>query len=235
MYPHKLTLHFFASLLILGSSNSVIAQKQKPPSGGRPAVIVDERLAVLRSTPGFEGKFLRRLPRGKPVAIRAAKSADGLVFLLINVSSRTHGWIQREAVASSVYSDEDQRVFALIRNSTDYERIVRSRIFLEAFSRSRLRPQVLLLLGDAAELMAEKLTRDASRKLKDGTTIAVRKSYYLNYSGLDRYSRQGVYFVFDDSENRFHYNGKAWRQLVSLYPHSQEAGAAKERLKKISQ
>src|SRR6185295_7904843 len=204
MIPHKLRL---CLLFILFLQITGFAQK-KPPSGGRLAVVVDERLAALRATPQFSGRLVRRLSRGRLVAVRSVKtSPDGITFLLVNVTRRTHGWIQRDAVASPSRSGDDRRLFALIQRSTGFDRLARARILLDHFPRSPLRPEVLLLLGDTAEALAEKLSLDAARRLKNDLGDASEFSYYLNYTGLDRYNRQRVSFVFDKTTNRFHYDG----------------------------
>jgi len=227
MIPHKLTL---CLLFILFLQITGFAQK-KPPSGGRLAVVVDERLAALRATPQLNGKLVRRLSRGRLVAVRSFKiSADGITFLLVNVSSRTHGWIQRDAVVSPSRSGDDRRLFMLIQRSTGFDRIARARIFLDHFPRSPLRPEVLLLLGDTAESLAGKLSLDAARRLKDDLGNAPDFSYYLNYTGLDRYNRQRVVFVFDKITKRFHYDGAAWRELIRHYPRSIAALEARKRL-----
>src|ERR1041384_6464330 len=159
MIPHKLTL---CLLLFLFTPNTIIGQQRKPPTGGRVAVVVDERLAALRLTLLLNGRLVRRLSRGRLVAIRSAKtSADGITFLLVNVSSRTHGWIQRDAVATPSRPGDDRRLLTLIQRSDGFDRIARARIFLDNFPRSSLRPTVLLLLGDTAEFLAPKLSLDA--------------------------------------------------------------------------
>ena len=156
MLPHKLTLCLF---LILPSSSSILAQQRKPPVGGRLAIVVDERLAALRATPELSGRLVRRLSRGRLVAIRSMKTnADGISFFLVNVSSRTRGWIQRDAVVSPSRPGDDQRLFTLIEHSQGFDRIACARIFLDHFQRSRLRPAILLLLGDTAEDLATKLS-----------------------------------------------------------------------------
>src|SRR5688572_25973589 len=149
MLPHKLTLCLLVLLFIPFTG---VAQKRKPPSGGRLAVVVDERLAALRSTPELTGKLVRRLSRGRMVAVRATKTAsDGITFFLVNVTRRTNGWIQREAVVSPSRSGDDRRLLDLINQSQGFDRISRARIFLDHFPRSTLRPEVLLLFGDSAE------------------------------------------------------------------------------------
>jgi len=227
MIPHKLTL---CLLFILFVQTTGFAQK-KPPTGGRLGVVVDERLAALRATPQLNGRLVRRLSRGRLVAVRSFKTnADGITFVLVNVTRRTRGWIQRDAVASPSRSGDDRKLLTLIQRSTGFDRIARARIFLDLFPRSPLRPEVLLLLGDTAESLAEKLSLDAARRLKDDPGDAPEFSYYLNYTGLDRYNRQRVNFVFDNATKRFHYNGAAWRELIRVYPRSSAAREARKRL-----
>ena len=226
MIPHKLAL----CLLIFFLQLTCFAQK-KPPSGGRLAIVVDERLAALRATPQLNGTLVRRLSRSRLVAVRSTKrSADGLTFLLVNVSSRTHGWLQREAVVSPSRSGDDRKLLTLIQRSDGFDRLARARIFLDYFPRSPLRPEVLLLLGDTAESLAAKLSQDAARRLNDDLGDAPEFSYYLNYTGLDRYNRQRIGFVFDKATKRFLYDGTAWRELIRRYPKTSQAVDASKHL-----
>jgi hypothetical protein len=228
MLPHKLTLCFLFILLI---PNTAFAQKRRPPSGGRLAIVVDERLAALRATPQLTGRLVRRLGRGRLVAIRSMKTGpDGIAFFLVNVTRRTHGWIQREAVASPSRTGDDLKLLGLIQHSEGFDRISRARIFLDHFPRSPLRPAVLLLLGDSAEEAADSLTKSAARRLNEMTKAAPEFSYFLNYSGLDRYNRLRVKFVFDKSTKHFHYDGAAWRELTHRYPKTPQAAEARKRL-----
>lgn len=227
MILRKLTLCLF---LFCFSQTFAIAQR-KPPAGGRLAIVVDERLAALRATPELNSRLVRRLGRGRMVAIRSTKTtADGITYFLVNVTSRTHGWIQREAITSSTRAGDDQRLLRLIERSQGFDRLSRARIFLDHFTRSPLRPNVLLLLGDTAEELAKQLSTDAARRLKDDPGEAPEFSYYLNYTGLDRYNRQRVGFIFDQASRRFHYDGAAWRELIRRYPKTSQAGEAKKRL-----
>jgi hypothetical protein len=239
MNPHKLTIHILVLLAWFISCNTLpetrtLAQKRRAPPGGRVAVVVDESLSALRATPQLSGKLVRRVGRGKLVSIRAARSSqDGIVFLLVNVTSRTHGWIQREALVSASYPGDDEKLLNLVRISKDYDRVARSRIFLENFPHSPLRAEVLLLLGDTAEEVSAKLTRDALRRISDSPHLAPEFSYFLNYTGLDRYNRQGVGFVFDRSAKRFHYDGSAWQEVVRRYPRTPQAQEARDRLRRL--
>jgi hypothetical protein len=233
MNPHKLTLKLFFCLIVFLLSAKMSFPKQ--PSGGRLAIVVDERLAALRREPRLNGRLVKRLSRGRLVAIRASrKTADGVVFLLVNVTSRTHGWIQREAVVSTGRIGDDRFLLDLIKASHGFDRIARARIFLDHFPRSPLRPQVLLNLGNIAEELAAKLSHDAARRFN--TTVAAPEfTYFLNYSGLDRYNRQRVLFIFNPTTKRFHYDGAAWRELIRRYPKTPEATEARERLAQLAE
>ena len=239
MCPHLITRKPFCVLTVI-FFNLLCVQvfsKQRPPRGGWIAVVVDERLSAVRSVPDLSGKLIRRLGRGRLVAVRATrKSSDGVVFFHVNLSSRTQGWIQREAVVSASRAGDDERLLRMILLSTEFDRIARTRIFLDYFPRSRLRPQVLLLLAITAEEMAGRLTRDADRRFhsRQQTSDAPEFSYYLNYSGLDRYNRQGVRFTFDPKAKRFHYDGAAYRELIRRFPTSEEASTARQRLGSFS-
>jgi len=228
MYPHKLTLPVCLVLLLF---HVAALGQRKPPAGGRIAIVVDERLAALRSSPQLNGKLVRRLGRGRLVAITGTKiSSDGIVFYRVNVTTRTRGWIQRESVVSSSRAGDDARLLRLVENSHGFDRISRSQLFLNHFNRSSLRAKVLLLLGDTAEELAVKLTQSVSRKLHASFLSAPEFSYYLNHPSLDRYNRQNIHFVFNPSTKRLHYDGTAFRLLLRHHPHSPEAATARQRL-----
>jgi len=234
MRPHKLAVQLSLVLFVLVFCLDASAQQRRPPSGGRLAVVVDERLAALRSTPRLTGSLVRRLSRGRVVAIRSAKMGpDGVTFLFVNVTTRTRGWIQRESVVSASNRGDDQRLFQLINDSHGFDRIVRSRIFLDHFPRSPLRPAVLLLIGDTAEQLSTDLSKSISRKLT-APLYAPEKTYYLNHPSLDRYSRQNIHFLFNPTTHRLHYDGHAFRLLLRLHPKSPEAAEAKERLAELN-
>lgn len=237
MRPHKLTIQLSLPLTVflLVSSLAASAQQRKAPSGGRLAVVVDERLAALRSTPALTGNLVRRLGRGRLVAIRSAKTnADGVTFFFVNVTTRTRGWIQRESVVSPSRPGDDHRLFNLIQNSTGFDRIARCRIFLDHFLRSPLRPAVLLLIGDTAESLASQLSTSISRKLTNPPLAAPAFAYFLNHPSLDRYNRQNIHFLFNPTTKRLHYDGLAWRLLLRLHPKTPEALEAKARLNELN-
>lgn len=215
-------------------SISTAAQQRRAPEGGQRAVIVDERLAALRDAPDLSANLLQRMSRGRMVAIRGARrSSDGVTFYRVAVTRRTGGWVQTEALVSPVRKGDDDRLLRLIQNSDDFDRIVRARIFLDTFTRSPLRPIVLMIYGEAAEKAAAKLSHDAVRRLDEKEMAASGApifSYFLNYNGLDRYRRQGIAFVFDRVAKQFHYDGASWREILRRYPNSAEATEARKQL-----
>jgi hypothetical protein len=219
-------------ILILAQTKA--SAKKRPPAGGRVAIVVDERLSALRTTPDFFGKLLRRVSRGGLVAIRGEKrNRDGVVFYRVNVTSRTNGWMQREAVVSPSRSGDDARLLRLIEGSEDFDRIARARIFLDNFRLSGFRPEVLMIYAQAAEDASSHLSRDALRRLDEKEMSAGAApifSYFLNFNELDRYNRQGVIFVFNAREKRFHYDGEGWQEIVHRYPRSSQAVEARKRL-----
>src|SRR5215213_8520937 len=125
MSPHKLTLKLLLCLLL--ASEVAAAQQRKPPAGGRVAIVVDERLAALRSTPQLSGTLVKRLSRGRMVAVRTYRTTpDGIVFCLVNTSTRTHGWIQRDALISASHRGDDHRLLDLINASEGFDQITRA-------------------------------------------------------------------------------------------------------------
>ena len=213
-------------------------RRQAGASATGRAVVVDERLSALRQEPTLNAPLLQRLGRGRTVTIMGSKRAtDGVVFNRVAVSRQTRGWIQAESLISTRRADDDARLLRLARDANGFDRIECARLMLEIFPRSSLRPQALLLLGDAAEAAAERLTRDAQRRLKISdmqSNPATPHSYMLNFQGLDRFNREGVTFVYDEAANRFHYDGASWREILRRHPNSVEVAVARERLAKLA-
>jgi hypothetical protein len=228
----------FAFCLLFLTPAALAQRPRRAPEGGQRAVVVDERLAVLLDAPDLGANLLQRMGRGRMVAIRGLKrSADGVTFYRVAVTKRTGGWIQSEAVVSTVRRNDDERLLRLIQTSDDFDRVVRARIFLDVFKGSALRPAVLMLYGEAAERSAAHLSRDAVRRLDEKEMAAGGApafSYFLSYNGLDRYRRQGVAFVFDRRARQFHYDGAAWREILRRHPRSPEAEEARKRLETLA-
>jgi hypothetical protein len=210
------------------------AEHRPAVTGGQRAVVIDERLAALRESPELTARLLQRMSRGRKVAIVGSRRAgEDVTFYRVMLTKRTGGWVQSEAVISPARKEDEERLLRLIRGSEDFDRLSRAFIFLDLFPKSSLRPTVLLLYAEAAEEAASRLSRDASRRL-DANEMkaggAPDYSYFLNYSGLDRYNRQGISFVFDRAKKQFHYDGAAWREIVRRYPNSPEAETARKRV-----
>ena len=235
MFPQsnkKLIESLALTLLILNLLTAHAYAKKRVPPGGRVAVVVDERLSALRAAPDITAKLLERLSRGHLVSIRGEKTtADGLKFYRVAISRRTFGWLQSDAVVVPWRAGDDARLVRLIENSDDFDRIIRARTFLDAFPRSLLRPKVLTMYANEAEDIAAKLSQAAQRRFAKSELPAdgaPEFSYYLNYSGLDRYNREGITFKFDRATKKFSYDGAAWREIVKRYPNSPEAAEARK-------
>jgi hypothetical protein len=217
---------------------SAVIARRRPPPGGRLALVADERLSALRSIPELSGNLLRRLGRGTLVAIKGERrSRDGIVFYKVNVTLRTGGWIQRDAVFAPSRAADDDRLLRLIKASDGFDRVVRAKIFLDNFTGSELRPEVLLIYALAAEDAATHLSRDAARRLDEkemNAGGAPMFSYFLNFNELDRYNRQGITFLFDQNAKQFRYDGEGWQELIHRYPRSPQAGEARKRLEAAS-
>lgn len=222
-----------AFVLLLTTSTSEAQRRRRPPPGGNVAVVVDERLSALRDAPGLTAALVRRLGRGRFVSVSGERESGGVTFLRVRVTSRTGGWMQAEAVVRPSRAGDDARLLRLVRGSGEFDRLARARILLEAFPRSTLRPAALLVFGDAAGEAAERLSREAARRLDPaemragGATV---ESYFLNYNGLDRYRRLGVVFDFDPAARRYRYDGAAFREILRRHPRSPEAAEARKRL-----
>ena len=234
--PLFLGFWILLSLVIpqLIAPSAASAQKRRAPGSGRIGVIVDERLSALRESPELSGKLIKRISRGRRVSLRGERRMpSGIVFNRVNLTSRTNGWVQRDALVVPSRKGDDEKLLRLIGASEYFDRIARARIFLDSFPRSALRPAVLLLYGDTAEAIAVRLSREASRRLNLAEMSAGGApdfSYFLNYAGLDRYNRQGIRFVFDARSKKFHYNGSSWREIIRRHPLSPETMEARQRL-----
>ncbi|HZH30763.1 MAG TPA: hypothetical protein VEY11_08365 [Pyrinomonadaceae bacterium] len=223
-----------AGLLLLGADAHPQRKRRAPAVGGQTAIVVDERLAALRDAPQLTANLVQRLGRGRAVSIIGARrGGDGLGFYRVAVTRRTRGWLPAEALAAPARAGDDEKLLRLIRGSEEFDRLARARIFLDNFARSPLRPAVLLLFGDEAELAAAKLSQAAARRLDEREMTAggaPLESYFLNFNELDRYNRQGITFIFERAAKRFRYDGEAWREILRRYPRSPEAAGARQRL-----
>lgn len=222
-----------AFVLLLVTSNVEAQRRRKPPAGGGVAIVVDERLAALRDVPRPTGNLIQRLGRGRFVAVRSERVSGGVKYLHVLVTRRTSGWLQAESVVRPSRAGDDARLLRFVQGSVEFDRLARAQLLLESFPRSTLRPVALLILGDAATEAAERLTREARRRL-DPTEMtaggAPVASYFLNYNGLDRYRRLGVVFDFDPVSKRYRYDGAAFREILRRHPRGPEATEARKRL-----
>lgn len=231
----------FLLVVILFTSNAEAQKRRvsnKPAAqnsitGNNTAIVVDERLALLRVEPSLYAKAIQRMRLGRVVKISGSKQADGVTFYRVTALPNNFGWVQSDAVVAQSKRGDDERMAKLVQATNGFEQVECATLFLETFSDSALRPAILLLLGDLTEEIALKLSAEATRRLNKremAASGAPLHSFYLNYVSLDRYRKLGVRFVFNSSTKLFHYDGASWKEIVTKFPKSSEAVEARKRL-----
>ena len=236
---------FLFVLLIVSNSAAQVTQQARGAATGSTstapgwspypkAFIIDDRLSALRREPKLQSEVIRRIRLAQRVFIVGINKPKGTepLFYRVAVTRRTRGWIHASAVATPGRRGEDQRLMSLIAQTTDgIDKITLCRIVIERFPQSRFVPSAMLLLGEEAERAADTLSQRTRRRLAEirGAEASLR-DYYLNDAGLDRYSRLGIVFDFDETTGQFAYNGKAYRDILRRFPHVEEAKLARQRL-----
>jgi hypothetical protein len=219
-------------------SNKNSATVETPQGNKNTAIVVDERLAVLRVEPSLYSRPFQRMRTGRLVSISGTKQADGVTFYRVVVPPNNYGWVQSEAVFGKFRKGEDERLARLVEASDGFEKIERAALFLTNFPNSPLRPAILLLSGDVVEEAAAKMSLEATRRLDRREMTAAGAplhSFYLNYVSLDRYRKLGIKFVFNSNTKTFHYDGAAWKEIISKFPKSSEAIEAQKRLDSLKE
>lgn len=197
------------------------------------AVVVDERLSVLRSQPSLFALPIQRMRSGRVVSVTGSKEVDGVTFYRVTAQPNNFGWVQSDAVFGKFRRGDDERLAKLVQSSDGFEQIERAQIFLETFPDSALKPAILLLLGDVLEEVALKLSTEATRRLdrrEMAASGAPLHSFYLNYVSLDRYRKLKVNFLFNPNAKLLHYDGASWREIIEKSPKSAESIEAQKRL-----
>jgi hypothetical protein len=208
---------------------------------GQRAIVFDERLSALRARPDVKAPLKQRMRRGRRVGVLGANTArDGVKFFRVAVSRNTSGWVLADAVIRPGVAADAERSLRLIEETEDqFTKARLARLYADEFRSTNFAPRALMILGETAEGAAERLSRDAKRRVGDDDSGAgpnaglTKRDFMLNYSGLDRYNRIGVTFDYDATSDRIVYDGAAYRELLRRYPRSAEAQAAGERLEKL--
>jgi hypothetical protein len=226
--------------LFLAFSIGSVAQAQarrKTFVPGRRAIVVDERLSALRTLPDVKSLLEQRLRRGRAIGILSfGKGKDGQQFLRVAVTRNTRGWILAEAVVKSGNATDAERLVKLIEETTDdFVKARLARLCANEFRATKSALRCLLVLGETAERAAERLTRDARRRVGDEEPSAglTKRDYLLNFAGLDRYNRIGITFDHSEAGDQIVYDGGAYREILKRYPRSAEASEAGLRLKRL--
>jgi hypothetical protein len=195
------------------------------------AIVCDERFSALRKQPDVKAPIVRRLRRGRVLTVTGPPSGNSEkgVFVPVSVTRRTRGWILVSAAARPGRPSDAQRVLELIeRSGDDFVRARLARICADEFTGTPAARKALLLLGEAAERAAAKLTTPIKRR--SSPSSASDRVSWLSDPALDRYNRLRITFEFDPDGQRLLYDGGAYRELLRRYPQSAEAVIARERL-----
>jgi len=247
----RITKAAAGSFLLLVSASGVSAQraalgasaldsKGKSAQAGRlvyqKAFVIDDRLSALRREPSLQSEVVHRLRLGRAVYIISANNhqAGHARFVRVAVTRRTRGWILLSAIAVPGRAGEDQRLMGLIDSVGDgFDRIRLCQMLIESFGKSQMVPRALLLLGEEADRAAETLSQRARKRLAEvnvGDGSPGLKEYYMNDTGLDRYSKVRVVFDFNESIAEFVYDGRAYSELVRRFPGREETALARQRI-----
>ena len=226
------------ALAVIAPLNATAQLKRTVFVPGQPAVVFDERLSALRAQPDVKAQLRQRLRRGRRVGILgAARNKGGVRFLRIAVSRNTEGWVLADAVIRPGAVADAEKLMRLIgETKDDFTKARLAKLCAEEFRATKFAPKALVILGEAAERAAGRLSRDARRRVGDGEPDAglnsrlSQRDFMLNYVGLDRYNRIGVTFNYDEASDRIVYDGAAYRDLKRRYPRSEEAMALREKL-----
>jgi hypothetical protein len=244
-YVHARNSHFrLIAALALALVAALTAQAQSRRNvfvPGRRAVVFDERLSVLRAQPDVKAPLEQRLRRGRRVGVLgAATNKDGAKFLRVAVSRNTRGWVLADAVIRPGVAADAEKLMSLIEETRDeFTKARLARLCADEFRSTKFAPKALLILGETAESVADRLTRDAKRRVGDDEPDAsprpglTKRDFMLNYAGLDRYNRISVTFDYDAASDRIVYDGAAYRELARRYPKSLEAKDAGVRLARL--
>src|SRR5262245_145043 len=234
----KIRLIAALALAIVAALAASAQSKRQVFVPGQRAVVFDERLSALRDQPDVKAPLKQRLRRGRRVGILGAATAKaGAKFFRVAVSRNTRGWVLADAVIRPGVATDAERLMRLVGETRDeFTKARLAKLYSEEFRSTKLAPKALMFLAESAERAAERLSRDARRRVGDEDPDAAlnkgltKQDFMLNYVGLDRYNRIGVMFDYDAASDRIVYDGSAYRELARRYPRSVEAQDARKRL-----
>lgn len=205
---------------------------------GQTAVVIDETLSVLRKTPSLFSEPVQRMSRGRRVVIQGVTEADGIKFYKVTVPPANFGWVQADAVFGTFRPGDEERLARLAQATDGFDQIEISRHFFEMFPDSKLRPALLLLYGDVLESTAATLSKNAASRLSRkemAASGAPLHTYYLNFNYLDRYRKLGIIFLFNPETKLYHYDGSAWKEILTKFPAASETAEAQKRVDTLKQ
>src|SRR5215475_9891317 len=157
------------ALAVVAAITATAQSERKIFLPGQRAVIFDERLSALRARPDVKAPRKHRMRRGRRVGVLGASTAkDGAKFFRVAVSRNTGGWVLAEAVIRPGVAADAERLMRLIGETKDeFTKARLARLCADEFRSTNFAPRVLMILGEAAEGAAGRLSRDAKRRVGD--------------------------------------------------------------------
>lgn len=172
--------------------------KRGPTFPGRRVIVIDESLAALRERPDLRAPLIQRLRRGRVVGLLAGEiRRDGEVFHRVAISRNRSGWVLAAAIVRPGSRSDGERLLRFVEKSEDdFARVTLALICERFFRESPEARRVREILDATLIRVADRLTRDARRRLGE-RDIESRRAWFLSYAGLDRYNRLGIIFDYD--------------------------------------
>ena len=239
------------SVLVLLLVGVQAASAQRKPAGSKPrpaaarpgeigqtALVIDETLSVLRKSPNLFAEPVQRMSRGRRVQIQGVAESDGIKFYKVTVPPANFGWVQADAVFGQFRPGDEERLARLAQAADAFDQIEIASHFFEMYPNSKLRPALLLLYGDVLESAAATLTKNAASRLSRkemAASGAPLHTYFLNFNYLDRYRKLGIIFLFNPETRQYHYDGSAWKEIITKFPTASETAEAQKRVDLLKQ
>ena len=224
---------------VFGAGTSSKPSKKVEPKSYL-AYVFDDRFSVVRTRPDVEAPFLRRLRVGHRVFLVAGNpSSRETRYRRVVVSRNLSGWMLGAAVAAPAVAGDDARLLRYALSQPREKALIALRILTTHFDRTPLRPAALLRLGQLAEEEAVQLSVRANRTLSREEPALPEdlneQDLLANYRGLDRWTSNGIVFIYQGRGARYVYRGEAYREIVKRYSHAPEVAHARERLSEIEE
>src|SRR5687767_14189663 len=114
-----LTLIIFSSSIYAQRRGAARSSRSAPAvkkNASNKAVVIDQRLAVLRISPSLYARPIQRMSGGREISVGETREADGVMFYRVSTSTKSSGWIQADALAGNFRRGDDERLARLVQS-----------------------------------------------------------------------------------------------------------------------